>query len=185
MCSSVIYVPQYMKMVHSQSFNQISKSNKKFIAIMKAQNCFHNLSVVHTPVVIFILLRMNKFINDICKIHRHCFSHLRSCVLRRQKLCNLNQLVKYISVPFIIHLILIHKYRKLLSRIIYQSAQLLLLIYSKFISIQHRYLLPNYSRTIINYMVKCIIFPMKVTHKMFCSLWQIHNCIQVNKFAVN
>ena len=145
MWSSVIYVTQYMKMIHGKSFNQVGKCNKKFITIMKTQNCFHNLPVVHTPVVIFIFLRMNKLINDICKIHRHCFSHLRSCVLRRQKLCNLNQLVQYISVPFIINLILIHKYRQLLSRIIYQCAQLLLLKHSKFISIQHRYLLSNYS----------------------------------------
>ena len=109
MRSSVIYIAQYMKMIHSQSLNQVSQRNKKLVSIVKTENSLHNLSMVHTSVIILILLRMYKLINNICKIHWHCFSHLGSCVFRRQQLCNLNQLAKYISVPFIINLILIHK----------------------------------------------------------------------------
>jgi len=143
MRSSVIYIAQYMKMIHSQSLNQVSQRNKELITIVKTENCFHNLSVVNTSVIILILLRMYKLINNICKIHWHCLSHLGSCVFRRQQLCNLNQLTKYISVPFISHLIFLHKNRKLLPWIIYKCTQLLLFKYSKLISIQHSYLLFN------------------------------------------
>ena len=177
--TSVIDISQNMKMIHNQTLDQLCQCNDKILRTTNLNDGIHNGIIISLFVQHLRLLR-NQFLDHICIIRRKCFPYLGSGILRCRSLTDFNQTIQSNLIP-VLHILLIFLDQvHLFSWIVNQCCQRTFVIISQRMSKHIIDLLSHCTGTISQYMGKSLILPVKVRHKMLCSLRQIQNRLEIN-----
>ena len=170
----VIDISHDMQVIHCKPLNQLTQGNDELLRLSDSDNRAHDRVIVRSLIHDIRLLR-NQLFDDIGKILRQGFPHLGAGVFAGCPLADLNQTVQGNLVP-VLHVVLfplnpVH----LLLGIINKSSKSLLGLATHSIPEDIIDFTAHCSRTILEHMGKCLIFPVDIRKEMLGSFRKVQN----------
>jgi len=179
--ASVVDVSEHMKLVYAQALYHIAQSRYESIGLAGRNDSLYNAVEVFLLVIIRRRL-VKKLLYDIGKLRRKRLANFGARILRRHCLTHFDKLIKSDTIEITQFALRCPDYLQLSLGIIYQRAQLAYLRFAKLRAERFRHLALDISRCIAEYVLKCLIFAMQISHKMLGALRKTHYSFQIHNF---
>ena len=173
-------IAQNVQPVYCQTLRQLTEGNDEIIRAFRIQDRIIDPGVVERPVVILVLLGVQKLIDNKSKLLRHGFSDPGTGVFGGQISCQFHQPVKDLLILLPVDPAPGMHPRQFLPGIIDQGAELRLLARRHRISKDQLHLLPDHTGAVVQNVFESLIFSVRVTQKMLCPLGKVHDRLQVD-----
>ena len=170
-----------MQVVYSCPFDQFAYSHNHIGSLPDIDNCGDNVLVV-ILLVDFFTVCMQQFFYYIGIVCRDRFAHLGTGITRRDEPADFHEPVQRDAVPLVKVFNLRAQFFHFFFRIIDQCGKLIQFRPRHGVLIKKVQPFPHNAGAGIQNVQKCFIFSVHIRNKVFTSLWQVHDCLQVYNF---
>ena len=175
-------IPYNMKVVNGQVLNQAAQGDDELVRGMYVYDGTDNLTVIN-PLVLPLVIHMQKLINNIGKLFGELLAHLGAGILGGHHLADLHQAVDVDPLPLIRCLPGRILLPQSLVRIIDQIGQRFLVLLRDHITEGFLDLFPDNPRRASQKMDKRLMFPVKIAEKVFRTFGQPPYSSQVDNLT--
>ena len=178
--TAVINVAHNMQMIHRQPFDQIGQRINEGTEAAGLPDGIQNFGMIHIPVLIFVRLGMEQFVQHITEIFRHGLTYFGTGVLGRQKPRQPQQAAQGRFGPGLRHQPHFNQHIQFLFGIINQCTKVLAVPVIHALGKKHVHFFPDDAGAVVQNVVKGFVLPVQVAHEMFRALGQIDDGLQVD-----
>ena len=170
-----------MQMIDNQVLYQVAERRNKFRCPADPDDRMDDFIIISFFILNFRLFR-DQFFDDIGKIRRKRFSDFRARIFGRNPFRNLYKTVQRDLIPVLNAALILFPQDDIqfFLRIIDQRCKSFFILIAKGISKFFINLPAHGTGTVLQHMVKLLIFAVNIRDKMLRSFWQAQNRLQIN-----